>query len=286
MLRWEHLVMDVQSLPGVSADRLVELLRSAEYTLGNVRNVGHTGFDIYEGYLAWSKNQVRMLRYAVTSATLDALVTTPRYRMLVALDPSTVGNNLRDLIGLEIDAQVETLKRAQDVVRGDQALHAGVDVLVVPDTNIYLHARRPFDEINWASMALAEQSHVRLIVPLLVIDELDRAKRITNKAVASGKESVGDRARRTLRTLETLFSDPASPAVLPDGTETSPKVSIALLMDASDHVRSPDADYEIIGRVSALADRSGKPTSIVTSDTGMRLRARASNLTVSDLPED
>jgi predicted ribonuclease YlaK len=123
-------------------------------------------------------------------------------------------------------------------------------------------------------------------VPLLIIDELDRHKRNT-QPIDGGKsgnkrETVASRARRTLRKLEDLVTDPAVPADL--DTPSGGPVQLSLLMDDSGHQRLPDPDSEIIAKTQAASDVAGAAVVIVTHDTGMHLRARAAGLRTARPP--
>lgn len=274
--------MDVRPLPGVTADRIIEHFRAAESSLGNTRTSYQMGIDFYNSYIKWTNDQLRMLSQDVTPTTLDRLITTPRYWMLVALDPLTLGNNLIALIELEVAEQLRALQEAIASVERARALHADVDVLLVADTNVYLHAPQSFEEIPWGLAAAIDQTRVRLVVPLLVIDEIDRGKRLTG-TVDGTSVKVSTRARTTLRRLEDLFIDPTSPVVLTPPGDHGRELSITLLMGRGG-ARLPDADSEIVDQARAVADLSGRPTMVVSADVGMRLRARAAGLTAIGIP--
>lgn len=156
--------------------------------------------------------------------------------------------------------------------------------LVVADTNVYLHHEQLFDEVDWPGVVSAGSQGVHLVVPLLVVDELDRHKRADRqKKVRRGaEETVGTRARRTLRALDELFEDPRWVATLrPDRGPPAPAVRAELLLDPPGHVRLPDADDELVDQAAALRDLSGRDVAVVTGDTGMALRARAVGLDVT-----
>jgi hypothetical protein len=120
------------------------------------------------------------------------------------------------------------------------------------------------------------------VVPLLVVDELDRHKRKDRqtKVHPEGKETVSSRARVTLRHLEDLFGDPSWVVTLhSDRFPAAPPVKAELLLDPLGHIRLPEPDAELIDRALALQDLSGRPVTLATSDTGMIFRAKAAGLT-------
>jgi len=76
--------VQLRPLPGIDGRRLVELLQQAEYALATAQGSSYSGHDLYNSYLGWSNEQVRMLSGAVTPATLDGLVT-----ILMAMDSNS-----------------------------------------------------------------------------------------------------------------------------------------------------------------------------------------------------
>ncbi|WP_188037098.1 PIN domain-containing protein [Actinotalea sp. JY-7885] len=275
--------MAIATLPGVTGPQLLQMLDGAHSALRNVRVRASTGLDLYNAYLAWSALQMRMLRYTLTTESLNRLVTTRRHWALLSLDPAGKGNNLALLVEVELDSQLRALEIAMVEVRRDLKRHATVDAFVVPDTNVFIHAPVPFDELAWDTTAQAGQAHLRLLVPMMVIDELDGLKnRGTGTVSDASKEPVRSRARTTLRILERLLAEPAEPVILTP--ESRPAVSLMVLFDDPDHARLLDADSEIIDRTRTVADATGKAATVASYDLGMRLRARMAGLETVDPP--
>lgn len=103
-----------------------------------------------------------------------------------------------------------------------------------------------------------------LIVPLLVIDELDNNKR---------KGDVRTRARTTLRELERRLYPSGKPLLI-----DSAKVYLQLVVDSPRHTRLIRADDELVDVARLLSDYTGSPVTVAFYDTGLRLRARAAGL--------
>ena len=108
------------------------------------------------------------------------------------------------------------------------------------------------------------------MIPILVVDELDRTKR----------DAARTKARLALRELDRMFEDPDRAVPL---NEADDRTFVHLLMDDPAHRRLPEPDAELVDRVRALGDLTGRTVTLVTYDTGMALRARTAGLTVRKL---
>ncbi|NTW38578.1 MAG: hypothetical protein HGA44_01625 [Cellulomonadaceae bacterium] len=269
----------------MTAERLIDALQQAENRLTTVRGSSTDAIDTFNAYIKWSNDEVSLLGGCVSPASLDLLLTTPRYWMLQGLDPGTKGSMLASLVQLEIEQRLRAFEAARTAIGVEAARYASADLIVVPDTNVFLHGPARFDLLPWERLATQAAPCVLIVVPLVVVDELDRAKRRTDKVVPEGKEQVRDRARTTLRALAELVDDPRRPAVLRSApTPGGPSVTLLLRLETPGHVRLPDADSEIVDQARVVLDLSGRPTAIVTSDMGMKLRASAVDLAAVDVP--
>jgi predicted ribonuclease YlaK len=117
---------------------------------------------------------------------------------------------------------------------------------------------------------------VHLVIPMVVVDQLDSLKRSTQK--------VKSRARQTGKRLEALLPKPADRVVMraADGCETT----LEVLIDALDHRRLPDSESEIVNRALYLSRLAGKPVRIATWDNLMRFRAGAVDIETIRPPEE
>lgn len=272
--------MTIRALPGTSSSRLIEQIEGAHTGLINVRGQAHTAFDLYNAYRGWANEQVRMLRHTLTPAALDQIVTTRRHWALVALDPTTMGNALAPFVESEIDDQTQVIEAELAALLRALDLYSTVDALVAPDTNVYAKGIVPWDHVPWERHANAGEKHLRLVIPMLVIDELDRLKdRGPNEKGKDDGLSVRNRSRRSLHTMEQLFRNPDDPVVLTTGGVT---VTASVVFDDFGHQRLPDADDEIVDRVRKAADLGARPATIVSDDFGMRFRARMAGLRAAE----
>jgi predicted ribonuclease YlaK len=130
------------------------------------------------------------------------------------------------------------------------------------------------------------QLDVTVLVPIVIVDELDRLKESKDKRVRW-------RAGYTLAVLDRLLADGAGRARLrpgdgmpgPDGL-TGGEVTIELIFDPPGHVRLPGNDDEIIDRALAIEPLADRKVTLLTYDTGQSTRARSAGLQVVKLSQD
>ena len=115
---------------------------------------------------------------------------------------------------------------------------------------------------------------VRLIIPLVVIDELD------NKKYARREESQ-QRARELLTLIDRYESvAPDACAKLQEG------VTFEILPDEPGHYRTASTDQEILEWCEFLRQMVGRPVTLVTGASGVRINARARDIAVFKLGEE
>lgn len=273
--------MKVRPLPTVTGDRARQALIEAANSFANIRGrSAQSGNDLYNAYMRTASEQFRVLASVLPAADLDRLVTTPRYWMLHSIDPAGKAPVLPALMSVELDEKINVLEEAARSVAGEMSRYSHTDLIVVPDTNVLIHHPQSIANIPWEKLASKQAKRVIVAIPVLVVDELDKAKRRTDK-IENGKESVRTRAQRTIATLEDWFQTQTS-YELP---RTRPVIEMVLVIDDPDRPRLLDPDYEIIDTAHTLFSLSGTATVIASADLGMRLRARASGLEARD-PQD
>jgi predicted ribonuclease YlaK len=143
-------------------------------------------------------------------------------------------------------------------------------VIVIPDTNLLLHTTQYFDDLDWPT-ALAISASVRLVIPMVVVDQIDSLKR--------SRQPVRDRARLTANKIESLLGKtPSERVVLRDDGRI--ETTVEVLADPLDHERLADSDSEIVDRASYLRDLTTVPLYVATWDNLMRFRAAVAGLEV------
>ena len=120
-----------------------------------------------------------------------------------------------------------------------------------------------FDTFDWRSLLNVPNSRARLILPILVIRELDDLK----------NQARSDKARPRLRKIfKILESRGRGPAPVSNG------VTLELLMDPPGHFRLASHDEEIVRRSKYLQGRPGGSLMIVSGDYTMLATASAEGL--------
>ena len=130
-------------------------------------------------------------------------------------------------------------------------------------------------------------SPIRVLVPMVVVDELDGLKQ-------SKDRHVRWRAGYTLAVLDRLFAKTTGPARLhaagafppaPDGRMRG-EAMMELVFDPPAHVRLPINDDEIVDRALAIEPLADRKVTLLTYDTGQSTRARNAGLQVVKLSKD
>ncbi len=143
---------------------------------------------------------------------------------------------------------------------------------MVPDTNVLLEHATPFDQLDWHDLMSAQvrsMTNIRVVIPLLIVDELDNAKSDRNRS----------RAGHALKLFYSFFGDDVHGrrTMRPEATLKG-RVEIQMLMDPTGHTRFSRADDELVNRAASLGSFRGHAVEFVTYDTGAALRARAAGL--------
>ena len=260
---------------GTGADLAQALVEAA---IDGTNRLSGSASDIVEGYLEWVSRQVRMLQTRVTSGDLDRLLTSPRYWATLANPipvPSTVSAVTEEIQyrALLMNGAAAALTEATEAWRPIDREYTN---LVVVDTNFWVEQEASFDGIDWHGLvdsadgpcAPSLQDELRLVVPMVVIDELDS---LTHKGNLRSKV-VG--ATRWL--YKHLESAPARPATLTKASDTRGVVTAQLVFEPHAHTRLPNNDDEIVETAVRLRDFLGHPPRQVfflTYDAGAAFRA-------------
>jgi hypothetical protein len=219
-----------------------------------------------------------MLQSRVTSGELDRLLTSPRYWATFANPipvPSTVS-----AVTEEVQYRARLMNEAAAVLTEATEAWRPVDGdftnLVVVDTNFWVEQTGSFDAIDWHGLidsvngpgAPAMQDELRLVVPMVVIDELDS---LTHKGTVRPKV-IG--ATRWL--YKHLGGAPSRPATLAEATNARGVVTAQLVFEPHAYTRLPNNDDEIVETAVRLRDFLGHPPRQVfflTYDAGAAFRA-------------
>jgi hypothetical protein len=268
--------MIVEPRRGVPASLLDEKLRYVHNSTFNVFNGNSDVQAVTEQYLRWVAESEQMLRPVMSLSDLDRVLLTRRYWATQA-NPSYSRGNVR-AVQEEVRTRQQVfdeLVTAVDLERRRWTSAEPEAVYVVADTNVHLHHPTEWAAIDWRAVVGWQNrtmAAVQLVVPMLVVDELDNGKR-------SSKQSTGTRARSTIRTIYRAFAtDTFSTWQMRPPTSDSGATRVTLLMDAPTHHRLDRADDELVDRALLLSGFVDHPVYFVTYDGGAALRARRAGL--------
>ncbi|MCO1582139.1 PIN domain-containing protein [Crossiella sp. SN42] len=270
--------MHITPHPGANISNLYMALEQVRMGAQNLVR-GTDPKQYLRDYHQWAIESYRKLRAQIDAEDISRLVMTKRYVLLLT-EPGSISEatRLADIAALELDERVATLEAACAELVRERARWKRSGTFVMPDTNVYLHHSNSIRHIDYAAAIGIPASPVHVVVPLVVVDELDRLKR-------TGARS---RARVTLAVLSRELTEPDSVGRLrevADLAQPSPPVghpddTIELLFDPPGHVRHARADDEIVASALVVETWIGRKIKLVTSDLGMVLRARAAGLDV------
>jgi len=257
-------------MPGQKYDKqLSEALARLSFDASNVRSAGAPG-TLVEKYLGLAATLIEQLRHTLRPEEVDRLVQTRRYWAVLGLDPT--GRPARDLADLELVDLISRFETTAKEVAEESVRWQQTGTLIVPDTNIFLHALD--DTIagaDWRSMSSVRSGvPVTIVLTLAVIDELDRTKRNESRS----------KARTTLKDIDALLGESTFTTITHDGGPTY----LTVLVDAPGHVPLAHTDSEIVDRALTLHSRTTQRVLLLTGDTGMAIRARHAGLACRLLP--
>lgn len=260
--------------PGTEIDAAIRQLRLTAQDAANKAGATSGQYPLHdvEQYLRWAEDAERMLSNVLDLLLVDDLIRTPGYWTLRASrgdEPRLTSAVLGEM--RQRQAKLDAL--ADELQAEHRRWSDGLATLVVPDTNMFLQDGAPLQDIDWPS-AIGSDTDIRLVVPLIVVHELDRLKRQGNSATAK-------LARASLRLLLDVL--PRAPQKRSEPLHAGRPVTTIESYVHDGPSRPDDADGLIIRVTRWLATVSGRPTMLVTRDLGMRLRAAAAGVTARQL---
>jgi hypothetical protein len=242
-------------------------------------------------YLSWVNTAARTLRFLISSADIERLVFTPRYELLLRgiadLDGQHGARILNELLSIEMEereaAFAEALHDFDEVTRR----WSRPGVFIVADTSVFITHEDKLEELDFAPLIGVRDEAIHLLVPIVVVDELDGLK---NRGPSPW---VKWRAGSTLAYFDKIFQDGRGPArlrardfpALDSGATPRGEVTAEIVFDPPRHVRLPIVDDEIIDRILATEPLADRRVTLVTYDTNQSTRARAAGLIVKKIPQ-
>lgn len=257
-------MIPLRTTPATAAAQLRDTAaRTTQVSIG-----GRPAEQIRNDYLNWADQAELLLGNHFTASFVEDVIRTRDYwlfRTKASSEPRLVGEICTELRRqerrlMDLALQLDELERRWS---GDHP----TEVLAVPDTNMFLRTV-PFWDLPLDQYLGTEA--VRIVLPIVVIHELDGRKRQKNTEKA---------ARTALRWLYgVLPKDPSQRAAL--------RANVTIEVWADDGPLVPDPDALIIEMAGQLAALSSSPVRLVTHDLAMRIRAQGRGVEAVYLPED
>ncbi len=163
------------------------------------------------------------------------------------------------------------MKRWLEELAAEEALVDPKVPRVVLDTNAIMHAK-PLRDSDWPGEL--GRSSVRLILPLIVITELDNLRN-------SGNDKKRARAATRLSEMRRLLDGKGR-----GPTDVRTRVTLEVLVTPRGHLRHQNNDEEILANVESLSRRPGGALVLATDDFSMQLRAESRGMDVVAIPEN
>ncbi|MFB7867439.1 PIN domain-containing protein [Streptomyces sp. NPDC056069] len=211
-------------------------------------------------YLTWATDSVRLLSGQVNSRDIDRLIRTRVYQSLLDGVGHLAGTDqqrlVNGLVALEVRQRVDALETAVNAFSAELKRWPENTAVAVLDTSVLIKHPVKLENVDFAEL-LGTEREVRVVVPVVVVDELDRLKE-------SKVPDIRWRAGYSLAVIDRLL-DEAGP-LSPYGVD--------VLTDEPGHVRLSDEDDEIVDRALAVPAMAAGLTTLVTYDTGMAMRAK------------
>jgi PIN domain-containing protein len=278
MMRDRRVRWPLTPLPGVTRELLFKNLQEVHRLAVNAR--GWTPGNAHRTYLDWANTAIELLNTLVSPNDLERLVLTRRYWTLQAATiPET--DLINHLVNVEFGERLRVIHQAALELRELIRRWSQPGIFAVADTSFYIHGPKKLDEVDLAEVVGSHTLPIHLIVPIIVVDELDRLKR-------SGARDVRGRAQVTLAVLDDRIGDVAEHGVLHPadhsaldkrtGDPITEEVTLEILFDPIGHTRLPIPDDEVVDRVVSVQALAGRPVRFVTCDTNQSFRARFAGL--------
>jgi hypothetical protein len=189
-----------------------------------------------------------------------------------------VGNQLIPMVRAEIEAQSDRFRRLEAELNLARNLFEGAGACLVPDTSFLIEHSKKIEEIDFHQLANTT-GPVTVLMPIVIIDELDGLKRASNRTVRW-------RSGYSLAVIDRVIESPPWAGTLKDQEHLPPRGAVRLqaVLDPQGHQRMPINDDEIVNRCLACEPFSGDLT-VLTYDTGQSTRAGAAGLKVNKLSQ-
>lgn len=257
--------------PNQSATNALDSLDALLNGLTNLRGAPNSNPILAaQNYMRWAEEAEAKLRNYYRDPEIPRSLHTERYWRIRSITDETA--RPQPLIAGEVDDQESSITKLREQLSHYRKLlePSESERLVILDTNVLVHGLQ-FHEVRWNEEF--EEKDVRVLMPLVVVDELDNLKNKSNRP-----------AGQVLKDLDRYL--PAGRSL--DQIKIRDHVRLQLVDEPLGHSRLSNLDDEIVQQASYFSSIASAPVTVVTmvtQDRGMRVRAEAAGLDVLMLPE-
>lgn len=252
----------------IDAD-LVRLVRDIRTGASNVPSPGSTT-NIVMRYRSWADEAIRQLRHRFSESAVDVVVRTSAYWATIQMPAGD--QTTYSLVMTELTHAGSRLQKLETDLAAFLGWWDDAARIVVLDTSAVMSFGPQVGAMDWFAVLDKRPDRIlRLVLPLIVIDELDNLK-------DRGNNTSQRQARASLKALEPMLQVGRRthlPEVKHDGLGTA---TVEVLADPPAHQRLPSADDEIVQQAAMLKATTGLPSIVATRDTGMLIRAQLAQL--------
>lgn len=270
--------MDIPKLKeNVTAEKAAAALTAAVAEARNVPSMTSrgSGAELVFQYLKWTEDTETRLGNVFDAESVESLVFSEHYWQLrQSADERTP--RLIQQVNRELQRREQELTAWAETFQSEAARwREWSATLLVPDTNVFLYSYSLFEQVRWPD-AVGTPGDVRVVVPLLVVYELDRLKRRQERM----------KARRALKWLRINMPEDLHgwTRLGEDDQSRLTTLEMHLLRDMPS--RTDDPDESIIKFAVELERMSGRRTLLATGDLSMQQRARALGATPLNVDDD
>ncbi|MFE4515447.1 PIN domain-containing protein [Kitasatospora sp. NPDC056783] len=269
--------------PGADRENALMALRDVATNVGNL----YSGSQLNAGqlvlaYLEWANHAVERLTNQLSEREIERLIFTRRYEHLLAsaadFGAGYMEKFTNSLVRLELRQRQAAFEAAVHGLQKAISSAPDVRLTVVFDTCMFIQHPQELEFIDWAELTGVSYGIVSVMLPIVVVDELDRLKEHTNKQTRY-------RARRALKAIDRRFVWGKHRRFTLLHQEGSLRVACEVLFDPPGHTRLPITDDEIVDRALAARPVVGGSMKLFTYDTGMSTRAGYAGLDVEKLSD-
>lgn len=269
--------------PGADRKNIRQVLGGVHTAALNLQKPYDSAFDGLLAYLEWATESARMLRSQISDRDLDQLVFTDRYRLLLGRSGTLAATSqtrlVNGLVQLEVAERIEALGSAVDAFDTQVGRWSQREEFVVADSSFYIQNEAMLADVDLHEVLnVPRWKYVRLLFPIVVVDELDDLK-------DASKSRPRWRAAHTLGRLDEVLVG-GTHGILREGEhtpggDTLGRVNVEIVLDPPGHVRLDRPDLEIIDRTVAIQGLAGREVRLLTCDTSQHTRGRAAGLQVT-----